>query len=151
MTGDKFDVARAGLAEFERTQRASDFFADDFVWDFSEWEGWIEAPEYHGHAGFDEQMARWTEPFESWSWELSELIDAGGDEILAVGVQRGILKGSNAAVVMPVAQIWTVRDGKLRRARMFLEPVHAYRAAGLPAPTGQSSAEPQSARASQRG
>ncbi len=143
MSADKFDLARAGLAEFERTQRSSDFFADDFVWDFSEWEGWIEDTEYRGRDAFNTQMARWTESFESWSWELSELIDVGGDDILAVGVQHAILKGSDTTVAMPVAQIWTVRDGKLRRARMFLEPAHAYRAAGLVAPE-QQSADPGS-------
>jgi ketosteroid isomerase-like protein len=148
MSVDKFAVARAGLADFARSLRTSDFFAEDVVWDFSEMEGWIEDSEYHGRAEFDVQMARWTEPFESWSWEPSELIDAGGDDILAVGVQRGVLKGSGTAVVMPIAQIWTVRDGKLRRIRMFLEPAHAYRAAGLPAPTEQRSVEPGSSRAS---
>jgi ketosteroid isomerase-like protein len=136
MSTDKFDNARAGLSEFERTHRTSDFFADDFVWDFSEFEGWFEDSEYVGREGFDSQMARWIEPFESWSWELSELIDAGGDDILVVGVQRGIPKGSASTVVMPIAQIWTVREGKLRRIRMFLEPAHAYRAASL-APPGE--------------
>jgi ketosteroid isomerase-like protein len=89
---------------------------------------------------FDAQMARWTEPFESWSWELSELIDGGGDDILALGVQRGMLEGSRTAIVMPIAQIWTVRDGKLRPIRMFLEPAHAHRAAGLTAASEQQSA-----------
>ena len=148
MSVDKFAVARAGLAEFERSLRTSDFFAEDFVWDFSEMEGWIEDSEYRGRAAFDVQMERWTEPFESWSWELSELIDAGGDDILAVGVQRGVLKGSGTPVVMPIAQIWTVGDGKLRRIRMFLEPAHAYRAAGLLAPSEQRSVGPGSSRAS---
>jgi ketosteroid isomerase-like protein len=140
MRTDKFEDARAGLAEFNRTQRASDFFADDFVWDFSEFEGWFEDREYAGREGFDSQMARWTEPFESWSWELSELTDAGGDDILAVGVQRGLLKGSASTVEMPIAQIWTIRDGKLRRIRMFLKPAHAYRAASLAPPSEQHQA-----------
>ena len=148
MSVDKFAVTRAGLAEFERSLRTSDFFAEDFVWDFSEMEGWIEDSEYRGRAAFDVQMERWTEPFESWSWELSELIDAGGDDILAVGMQRGVLKGSGTPVVMPIAQIWTVGDGKLRRIRMFLEPAHAYRAAGLLAPSEQRSVGPGSSRAS---
>lgn len=117
---------RAGCVGRVRAHRASDFSADDFVWDFSEWEGWIEDSEYRGREGFDAQMGRWTEPFESWTWELSELVDAGGDDILAAGVQRGTLKGSTTALTMPVAGIWTVRDGKLQRIWMFLEPSHAY-------------------------
>jgi ketosteroid isomerase-like protein len=76
----------------------------------------------------------------SWNWELSELTDAGGDDILAVGVQRGLLKGSSSTVEMPIAQIWTVRDGKLRRIRMFLKPAHAYRAASLAPPSEQHQA-----------
>ena len=149
MSTDKFDIARAALAEFNRTQRASDFFADDFVLDFSGFKGWIEDSEYLGREGFDAQVARWTEPFERWSWELSELIDAGGDDIVAVGVQRGSLEGSAVVVVMPVAQIWTVRDGKLQRIRMFQEPEHAYRAAGLSAAGVQQPGEPGGDRGAQ--
>jgi ketosteroid isomerase-like protein len=139
MSRDKFEVIRAGLAEFERTGRASEDFSDDFVWDFSGFEGWVEDEEYRGRDGFDQQMARWTEPFESWSMELGELIDAGGDDILGIGVQRGVLAGSTAAVEMPIAQIWTIRDEKLIRIRIFAQPEHAYAAAGL-APPDQGSA-----------
>jgi ketosteroid isomerase-like protein len=131
MGDDKFEVARQGVEEFNRTHRASELFADDFVFDFSDWEGWIEDSEYRGREGFDRQFASWTEPFETWTWELSDVIDVGGDDLLAVGVQRGTLAGSDTAVEMPVAQIWTIRDGQVHRVRMFKEPADAYRAAGI--------------------
>jgi ketosteroid isomerase-like protein len=134
MSDDKFELARIGIEEFNRTHRASEFFADDLVFDFSGWEDWIEDSEYFGREGFDRQFGSWTEPFQSWSWELADLIDAGGDDILAIGIQRGTLAGSHTAVEMPVAQIWTIRDGQVHRIRMFKEPAHAYRAAGLEVP-----------------
>ena len=59
MTSDKLELARTVLEEFYATQRASDWFADDVVFDFSEFRGWIEESEYHGRNGFDEQLERW--------------------------------------------------------------------------------------------
>jgi ketosteroid isomerase-like protein len=134
MAAGKLEIAREALAEFNRTQRASDYFAEDFVWDFAEFQGWMEDTEYLGRGGFDAQMARWTQPFSNWNWELSELIDLGGDELLAVGTQRGVLRESAAAVEMPIAQIWTVRAQKLSRIRMFRQPADAFEAAGLARP-----------------
>jgi ketosteroid isomerase-like protein len=129
---DKLELARLALEEFNRTQRASRYFADDVVWDLSGFEGWVEATEYHGPEAFDAQMARWTEPFASWSMEITDLIDVGGDDLLAVGVQRAVLEGSAATIEMPVAVIWTIRDDKVRRIRMFMRPEDAYEAARAP-------------------
>jgi ketosteroid isomerase-like protein len=131
----KLELARTGLRDFLRDNRANDFFADDMVWDFSGFRGWVEDTEYHGPHGFDEQMARWTAPFDDWAMEITEMIDAGGDDVLGIGVQRGHLKGSGAVVEMPIAQIWTIRDGKLTRIRMFVDAPDAYRAAGIEPPS----------------
>jgi ketosteroid isomerase-like protein len=138
MIPDKFQLVRDGIAEFERTGRAGDYFAEDFVWDFSGLEGWIEEHEYYGRAGFDEQMAKWTQPFESWSWDLHEIVDAGGDDVLVIGTQHGILKGSTQPVEMPLAQIFTIRDGQLTRIRLFARADQAYAAAGVEPPAQAS-------------
>jgi ketosteroid isomerase-like protein len=110
---------------------ATDFFADDVEWDFSGFQGWIEDSYYYGRDGFNAQMQRWTEPFEDWSFQIDEMTDLGGDDILALGVQRGRLKGSGAVVDMPFGQIWTVRDGKLARIRIFANHEDARAAAGV--------------------
>src|SRR5215216_947051 len=100
MSRDKLEMASRALTEFTRTLRSTSDFADDFVWDFSAFEGWIEAPELHGREAFDEQMDRWTEPFESWTMEISQMLDAGGDDVLGVGVQRGVMTGGGT-IEMP--------------------------------------------------
>jgi ketosteroid isomerase-like protein len=135
VVSEKLDVARRAVATFLSTGRAPvDDVAPDFVWDFSGFRGWMEDTEYHGPDGFNEQMARWTEPFEDWEMDEPQLIDAGGDDVLAVGSQRGRLSGSDAIVEMPVAQIWTIRDGVLVRLRMFADAADAYAAAGMQPP-----------------
>ena len=131
MSEDKLQLAREMLDEFMRTFRALDSFADDLVWDFSGFAGWIEDEEYHGKAGFEAQMERWLEPFESWSFEITELVDVGGDDVLGVGIQRGALKGSAAVVEMPLAQIWTLSEGEVKRMRIFATREDAYAAAGI--------------------
>src|SRR4051794_15732861 len=136
-TPDKMALSRAALQEFDaRGQRATDFFAEDVVFDFSEFQGWIEEREYVGIEAFNAQMDRWTEPFESWAFVIDELIDLGGNDVLGVGVQRGLMKGSGAAVEMPAGQIWTIRNGKLVWIRMFANAEDAYAAAGVQPPSG---------------
>jgi ketosteroid isomerase-like protein len=132
MAEDKFEIARTGIQAFiEGGEKANAWFAEDVVWDFSGFRGWIEDSQYVGHEAFDRQVARWTEPFETYHWEFSEILDAGGDDILALGWQRGTLKGSGAAVEMPLAQLLTIRDGKLQRLRIFADHDDARAAAGL--------------------
>ena len=114
--------------------RATPRFADDVVWDFSGFPGWVEDTEYHGKDGFDAQMERWTEAFDEWSMEVTDVVDAGGDDVLVVGIQRGVMKGSGATVEMPLANLVTVEDGKLKRLRMFMTAEDAYAAAGIQPP-----------------
>jgi ketosteroid isomerase-like protein len=131
MANEKVEMARKNFERFMETQRATEVFSPDLVWDFSEFRGWVEDDVYLGPAGFDEQMARWTEPFEDYTIELTDVIDLGGDDLLALGVQRGRLKGSGAVLEMPLGQIWTFPDGKLTRIRIFADQDDARAAAGV--------------------
>jgi ketosteroid isomerase-like protein len=131
---DKFEVFHEGLAQFESTGEAPESVADGLVLDLSAFDGWMEEPEYHGREGFNDQMARWRAPFETWSMHVTEVLDAGGDDVLVIGTQRGVLAGSPTPVEMPLAQIFTVRDGAVHRIRMFAKAEHAYAAAGVEPP-----------------
>jgi ketosteroid isomerase-like protein len=140
MPAAKLELVQRLLIELQGTGRVSDdFFAFDFVWDVSGFDGWVEESEYHGRAGFDAQMARWTAPFQTWTMDIERLIDAGDGDVLVIGTQRGVLKDTTAAVEMPLAQILTVRDDKVCRLRSFAKAEHAYAAAGV-GPHGQASA-----------
>ena len=130
---DKMDVARAVLQEWRARGglHASDSFAEDVVFDFSEFQGWMESSEYVGVQAFNEQADRWTDAFTDYTLEITELTDVGGDEVMAIGVQRGLMRDSGAVVEMPTAQIWTLRAGKVTHIRMFASTEDARAAAGL--------------------
>jgi ketosteroid isomerase-like protein len=62
---------------------------------------------------------------------VEELTDAGPDQVLAVLHQQGASKSTGLAVDMHFAQLWTMRDGKYLRMRMYSDPDEARRVAGL--------------------
>lgn len=68
--------------------------------------------------------------WDEYHFELRELIDAG-DQVLAVGWQRGRGKGSGVGVSEEIFSVWSMRTGKVVRQRMFREKVQALEAVGL--------------------
>ena len=131
MTADKIQFARTWFERFIETMRANEVFSDELVFDFSGFRGWVEDDVYLGREGFDAQIARWTEPFDDYTIELVDIVDIGGDDVLALGMQRGRLRGSGAVLEMPLGQIWTIADDKLTRIRIFADDRDARAAAGL--------------------
>jgi ketosteroid isomerase-like protein len=102
----------------------------DFVWDMSTFRGWPEQKTYEGIEGARQFLSDWTSAWEDWQLELKDLIDAG-DEVVAIVHQRGRSRTTGLPVDMDFAQLWTFRDGKQIRMRMYADPDEALRAAGL--------------------
>jgi ketosteroid isomerase-like protein len=96
-----------------------EWYTDDFVWDMSTMTGWPETQEYRGYAGMMEFLDTWRASWDDWKLELRELIDAGDDELVAVCHQEGRAKDGGVHVEMTFAQIWTLRDDKFARQRMY--------------------------------
>lgn len=102
----------------------------DFVWDMSTFRGWPEQKTYEGIEGARQFLADWTSAWEDWRLELKDLIDAG-DEVVAIVHQSGRSKTTGLPVDMDFAQLWTFRDGKQIRMRMYADPDEALRVAGV--------------------
>ena len=85
---------------------------------------------YHGHEGVIQAFTKWTGAWDDYRVELEELRDFG-DHVLATTRHRGRGKGSGVAVEQEIFQLWTVRNGKVVRARMYYEEREALEAAGL--------------------
>jgi ketosteroid isomerase-like protein len=129
VTAERIALVRAGYEEFAETgQLDPGRYTDDFVWDMSA--GWPERTEYRGYAGMLEFLTEWIAAWDDWRFELRELIDTGGDEVVAIVQQSGRAKASGAHVDMLFASVWTIRDGKLARQRMYADPDEALAAAG---------------------
>ena len=79
---------------------------------------------YHGHAGVIAAFSKWTGAWHEYRVEVEELSDLGGS-VLARTRHFGRGKDSGVEVEMQIFQIWTVRQGKVVRARMYYDEADA--------------------------
>jgi len=75
-------------------------------------------------------MQAWWEAWEDWELEVEKLIDAD-KMVLAIVRQRGRSKATGLPVDMHFAMLWTFRNGKQFRMRMYASPDEGLAAAGL--------------------
>jgi len=75
-------------------------------------------------------MRDWWEAWEDWELEVEELLEAG-ESVVAIVRQRGRSKATGLPADMHFAMVWTVRDGKQFRMRMYASPDEALEATGL--------------------
>ena len=84
----------------------------------------------HGHAGFLENLTGMTEVFEDIRIEPEEFIDLG--EQLVVSVRTaGHGRASGIRIENRIAHVWTIRDGKATRFRVYGTRQEAFGALGL--------------------
>jgi ketosteroid isomerase-like protein len=75
--------------------------------------------------------SQWEETFDGIRIELDEVIDAGGDQVVAVVRSVARMKGSEADVDIRYAVVVSIRDGKIAKGREFASREAALEAAGL--------------------
>ena len=86
---------------------------------------------YKGHDG----LARfWDELLETWdnfAPTAEEFISCGPDQLITVDVVRGRGRGSGIEMQARGVMLWTLRDGKILRTKMFQNKDDALEAVGL--------------------
>ncbi|MFL5894938.1 MAG: nuclear transport factor 2 family protein [Thermoleophilaceae bacterium] len=102
-----------------------DYFADDFVWDMSGDETWLERAEYVGRAGVREFIAEWRETWDDWQMGVDEAMALSEGVTILVMHQSGRVRGSNVPVEMRFAQVWVGEDGMAKRMIMCRDKEHA--------------------------
>jgi ketosteroid isomerase-like protein len=85
---------------------------------------------YRGLPGFLEFWTDWLEPWESFSIETEEFLDAG-DKVVQLARQVGRTDAGSAPVVGRPAAVMTFRDGTLTRIEFHFDRSRAMKAAGL--------------------
>jgi ketosteroid isomerase-like protein len=131
MSQENVEVVRRVLEEFIATRQFSDEVAVDVVWDMSSFQGWPDRSVFHGLEGFTRFLSAWIEPYDEWSMDLEQILDAGGNQVVAALVQRGRLRGSTSVVGLRYGIVYTVEDGQVRGAKVYTTPEEALEAAGL--------------------
>jgi len=87
---------------------------------------WIEPEEVIGHEsrhGIDgafEGFTSWTESYDDYGGDITEVED-NGDDVLVHFIQRGRPRGGTKEVKEPVYHLWTVRDGLAVRMQIFFD------------------------------
>jgi ketosteroid isomerase-like protein len=85
---------------------------------------------YRGHAGLEEMMRNFWGEFEDIHLEIKEAMSAGDDVVLNVRFSgRG--KRSGVDVASSLWHVWSLREGKAVRWRIFPTKQEALEAAGL--------------------
>jgi ketosteroid isomerase-like protein len=83
----------------------------------------------YGSEGIKQLFDSYMEAFDALRLEPEEFIDANGDIVVSLHQwARG--KGSGAEVVGRLAHVWTMRDGKVLRLRIFGDKERALEALG---------------------
>ena len=90
-----------------------------------------DASVFHGHAACRAFAQGRYEDFEERTFELLELIEAPPDAVVAVGRMHGIGRASGIEVEAQSFTLWTVRDAKISRIKLFRTRAGALEAAGL--------------------
>jgi ketosteroid isomerase-like protein len=115
------------------TDRAFEAYAPEIEWDVTRAPWLLElgfAPIVRGQDELRRSLKGWLDAWESIEYRPAELVDAGDHVVAFVDVTaRGRASGVNVAYDHP--QVWTIRDGKVVRMRVFADRAQALEAVGL--------------------
>ena len=84
-----------------------------------------------GREGVRDFFRRWLGTWIDYSYEQRRLIDAGGNKVVSVFVERGTGKGSGLALEKELAGVYEVRDGLVTSWTRYESADEAFEAAGL--------------------
>jgi ketosteroid isomerase-like protein len=108
----------------------SDYWTDDI--EYRAVEGALDdRGPMHGKEAFRAYVQDWLDMFDDFKTEPVELIDAGGDQVIAVLRNSGRAKQSGVETDLTFAVVLKIRDGQLARGREYWTREEALEAAGL--------------------
>jgi ketosteroid isomerase-like protein len=132
MSQENVEIVRDLLEAFRRRdhERAFDFYDPDIVWE--DLSGLDTGGVFHGHEGVRTYWRQWLSAWRDLQFEIQDLRD-GGDEIVAlIHKQRQWGRHSGIETEMPpYGIVFTIRNGKVVRWRLYLNQISALEAAGL--------------------
>jgi ketosteroid isomerase-like protein len=131
MSQENVEIVRKGIAAFIESERLSEFFAPDVVWDMSTFPGWPDHSEFRGLDEFNDFLDAWIEPYDRWSYEVEGIEDAGGNRVVATVHQRGKPRGSDSWIDAQFAIVYAIEGELIQRAQVYASADEALQAAGL--------------------
>ena len=96
-----------------------------------EWSAPEDGTTYRGREGVRQRLEEWLESFGDYRYEVQQIIDCGGDDVLVVGTEVGRGAMSGAEVRATDYELLTIQGGLIVRIREFYDEGEALEAAGL--------------------
>lgn len=87
---------------------------------------------YRGRAEIANAWRTWKEAWDEWYAEVREAIEVDLDTVVIVTHVRARGKGSGVTVHAEGASVWSVRDGKIFRGKLFQSKAAALESVGVP-------------------
>jgi ketosteroid isomerase-like protein len=104
--------------------------ADDFEMDWSNSIGPLSGV-YRGRKQATEFLESFLEAWDELNWDMREVIDLDGEQVLVVNNVRMRGRASGVDVQAVGAQVWTIRNGKLQSVKVYQSKAEALEAVGL--------------------
>jgi uncharacterized protein len=129
VAGEDVAIVSEAYAAFGRGDYAGVLSRFDPEVEFSQPSGEPGGGTYRGTAGVVEAFRRWSAPWDGYRVEVEEIAERG-EHVLARTrhLMRG--KASGLDVEKVIFQLWTLRDGRIVRVRMYYDEHAALEAAG---------------------
>jgi uncharacterized protein len=102
----------------------------EVVWDFQHFQNWPETS-YHGVEGIRRFLAEWLEMWGDYEVDVNEILPAPDGRVVSLFTQRAKGGQSGLPMVLSMAQIVTLRNGKIIRFDNYDDQARALEAAGL--------------------
>ena len=99
--------------------------------EFSQPAGEPGAGTYHGHDGIVEALTKWTGAWSDYRVEVDQLVDLG-DHVLAKTRHHGRGKSSGIETEQRIFQLYTLRERRIVRTRMYYDEDEALNEVGAP-------------------
>jgi ketosteroid isomerase-like protein len=132
MSQENLEILRQGWDAWLRGDLPGLFrtFDPDIVWDTSHFRDWPESA-YHGHEGVERFLNEWLDVWDDYRLDLEDVIEVQDGRVLSLFHHHGKGRDSGVPMHLQMAQIATLRDGKVTRLDNYDTPAEALEAVGL--------------------
>ena len=132
MSQENVDVIREGWDAWLRGDLPGlfRFFDPEVVWDTSHFHDWPESA-YHGTEGVERFLKEWLDVWDDYEIVVEDILAAPDGRVVSLAVQRGKGRNSGLPMQMEMAQVATLRDGKVTRLDNYENRAEALEAVGL--------------------
>jgi ketosteroid isomerase-like protein len=132
MSQDNVEIVRQAWDAWLRGElpRLFDHFDADVVWDTSHFRNWPE-PVYRGRAGVERFLGEWLAVWDEYEMRVDGLVAGPDGRVVSLIHHRGKGRESGLPLDMRMAQVTTIRDGKITRVDNYDDRAEALESVGL--------------------